>query len=146
MNVRVFTAALLFIVSALAYAQKPFRPFTQAVLPEEQMWVDSVCSTLSLDQKIGQLFMVAAYSDNEQNNTTQLENLIEKYGIGGLIFFKGGPGRQLIMTNRLQSKSAVKMMVAGDYEWGLSMRLDSCVRFPWQMTLGAIQNDTLIYM
>jgi beta-glucosidase-like glycosyl hydrolase/CubicO group peptidase (beta-lactamase class C family) len=146
MTIRLITTCLLLGLNLHVFAQKPFRPFTQSILPNEQKWVDSVAASLTLDQKIGQLFMVAAYSDNEQNNTAQLENLITKYGIGGLIFFKGGPGRQLAMTNRLQSKSTVKLMVAGDYEWGLSMRLDSCVRFPWQMTLGAIQNDTLIYM
>ena len=36
-------------------------------------------------------------------------------------------------------------MIALDAEWGISMRLDSALRFPWQMTLGSIQDEKLIY-
>jgi beta-glucosidase-like glycosyl hydrolase/CubicO group peptidase (beta-lactamase class C family) len=107
-------------------------------------WADSVLPTMSLDQKIGQLMMVAAYSNRDKKHLESLENLVQNYHIGGLIFFQGGPHRQAVMTNYLQAKAKVPLFIAIDGEWGLSMRLDSTVYFPKQMTLGAIQDNRLI--
>lgn len=109
------------------------------------VWVDSVMNTMTDDEKLGQLFMAAAYPNQGKANINHLKSVISKYNIGGLIFFKGGPVSQAKLTNYYQSKSKIPLMIAGDYEWGLSMRLDSTVKYPRQMMLGAIQNDLLIY-
>jgi len=106
---------------------------------------DSILSTLSMDEKIGQLFMVAAYSNKDEIHYTEIENLIVNHHIGGLIFFQGGPGRQAKLTNRYQKAAKVPLMLAMDAEWGLAMRLDSTVSYPRQMALGAITNDSLVY-
>lgn len=118
-----------------------------SVAPSKSSWADSVFNTLSVDQKIGQLFMVAAWSDQtkETYNPKQIESLIRNQGIGGIIFFQGGPVRQAKLTNRFQSLSKVPLLIGIDAEWGLGMRLDSTVVFPRQMTLGASHNDKLIY-
>lgn len=108
-------------------------------------WVDAKFNSMSLDEKIGQLFMVAAYSNKGADHEKALEKLIKEQYIGGLIFFKGGPHRQAAMTNRLQAMSKTPLMLGMDAEWGLAMRLDSTVHFPYQMTLGAIRNDTIVY-
>lgn len=109
------------------------------------VWADSVFKTLSPDERIAQLFMVAAYSNKDKNHFDDIKELIDKYKIGGLIFFQGGPVRQAVQTNCYQSCSKVPLFVAIDAEWGLAMRLDSTTKFPRQMTLGAIQNDSLVY-
>ena len=111
----------------------------------DKVWVNQTMSFMTLDQKIAQLFMVAAYSNKGKSHQKEIENLISNYHIGGLMFMQGGPIRQLRLTNSYQSLSKVPLMIAQDAEWGLSMRIDSTIRFPWQMTLGAIQNDSLIY-
>ena len=112
----------------------------------EQRWVDSVMKSLSNDEKIAQLLMVSAYSNKDAGHTNKIEKLIKDYKIGGLMFLQGGPVRQLQkLTNKYQSISKTPLMIALDVEWGVSMRLDSALRYPWQMTLGSIQNDTLIY-
>ena len=111
----------------------------------EQRWVDSVMKSLSNDEKIAQLLMVSAYSNKDAGHTNKIEKLIKDYKIGGLMFLQGGPVRQAKLTNKYQSISKTPLMIALDAEWGVSMRLDSALRFPWQMTLGSIQNDTLIY-
>ncbi|MCD4793115.1 MAG: serine hydrolase [Bacteroidales bacterium] len=108
-------------------------------------WVDSLMNTMTDDEKLGQLFMAAAYPNQGKANIDHLTSVINKYNIGGLIFFKGGPVSQAKLTNYYQSISKIPVMIAGDYEWGLSMRLDSTVKYPRQMMLGAIQNDILIY-
>ncbi|MEO1049077.1 MAG: glycoside hydrolase family 3 N-terminal domain-containing protein [Bacteroidota bacterium] len=108
-------------------------------------WVDSVFQTLSLEQKIGQLMMVAAYSNGSETDHQKTEKLIKEYGIGGLIFMQGGPMRQAQLTNRFQSQAKVPLMIGMDLEWGLAMRLDSTISFPRQMTLGAVRDDQLVY-
>ncbi|MVX36750.1 glycoside hydrolase family 3 N-terminal domain-containing protein [Myroides sp. LoEW2-1] len=112
---------------------------------QKTQWVDSVYNTLSLEERIGQLFMVAAYSNRNESHVQSLESLVENQHIGGLIFFQGGPVRQAKMNNRLQSLSKLPMLVGIDGEWGLSMRLDSTYKFPYNMTLGAVQDMDLIY-
>ena len=111
---------------------------------QQQVWVDSVYHKMSLDQKIGQLFMVAAWSNKDTVHTNNIEKLVENYHIGGLIFFQGGPKRQAKLTNRYQSLAKTPMFIGIDAEWGLSMRLDSINRFPWNMTLGAITDSSFI--
>ena len=110
----------------------------------QEVWVDSVYNQLSFDEKIGQLFMVAAYSNKDEAHNKSIDKLIEENKIGGLIFFQGGPVRQAKLTNRYQAKSKVPMFIGIDAEWGLSMRLDSTYRYPWNMTLGAVQDMKLI--
>lgn len=111
----------------------------------ENYWVDSVISKMTLDEKIGQLLMVAAYPQNGDADKQRMTEIIKKYKIGGIIFFKSGPVLQANLTNYYQSISETPIMIAGDYEWGLAMRMDSTINFPRQMTLGSIKNNKLIY-
>jgi len=111
----------------------------------KQAWVDSVFNSLSPDERLAQLFMVAAYSNKDSAHVKELEKLIREQKIGGLIFFQGGPVRHATMQNYLQEASEVPLMIAMDAEWGVGMRLDSTIDYPRQMTLGAIQNDELLY-
>ena len=108
-------------------------------------WADSVLLDMSIDEKIGQLFMVSAYSNLGEAHKTEVLEQIEKYHVGGLIFFQGGPVRQAHLTNLYQSKSALPLMIGMDAEWGLNMRLDSTFKFPWAMTVGAVQDTELVY-
>ena len=115
-----------------------------AFLTTDQIWADSVLGSMTLDEKIGQLIMIRAYSNQGTRHQKKIEAQIKKYGVGGLIFFQGGPVRQARLTNRYQSLSKIPLFIAMDGEWGLGMRLDSTLSYPYQMTLGAIQDDNLI--
>ncbi|SFQ71504.1 beta-glucosidase [Hymenobacter arizonensis] len=108
-------------------------------------WVDSLMRALTPDQRAAQLFMVAAYSNRTRVDEDSISALIKQYGIGGLIFFQGGPGRQARLLNRYQSQSRVPLLVAMDGEWGVGMRLDSVVKFPYQMSLGGGIDTFLLY-
>ena len=107
-------------------------------------WADSVFQSLDLDQRIAQLFMVAAYSNKDAAHETDIERLVRQRNIGGLIFFQGGPARQARLTNRYQGAARTPLLIGMDLEWGLAMRLDSTFRYPKQMTLGALREDDLI--
>lgn len=139
-----------FFFIALLAAMVSFSPDKEEIkkppfLAMETPWADSIHAKMSLDEKIGQLFSIAAYSNKGEEHRKEVIELIQKYKIGGLTFFQGGPHRQAKLSNEYQSISEVPLMIAIDGEWGLSMRLDSTVKYPWQMTLGAIQDDSLIF-
>jgi len=116
-------------------------------LDQDDAWADSVLASMSLEEQIGQLMMVAAYSDERANaeHLQKISELIEKYHIGGLVFFQGGPMRQAKLQNHYQALAKVPLLIALDAEWGLGMRLDSTISFPYQMALGAVQDDLLLY-
>ncbi len=112
---------------------------------DRKYFVDSVFMSMNDDERLGQLFMIAAYSNKDEKHFLQLDSLVKKYHVGGLIFFQGGPYRQAHMTNYFQSVAKTPLFIAIDGEWGLNMRLDSTIQFPHQLTLGAISDNTLIY-
>ncbi|WP_395625884.1 glycoside hydrolase family 3 protein [Daejeonella sp.] len=134
---------IAFLIPLTGFAQSP-KSFIGG-MDEPNAWVDSVFKKLSKRDRIAQMFMVRAHTDKGQAFEDSIAKVIKKERIGGLVFFQGGPVRQALLTNRYQSISKVPLMLAMDGEWGLGMRLDSTVSFPYQLTLGAIQDNTLIY-
>ena len=116
-------------------------------LPHRQYWVDSIYSSLSEDERIGQLFSVRAHSDKGPEHIREVERAIKKYHVGGLCFFQGTPEKQAELTNRYQAMSReLPLMISMDAEWGLGMRLkENSISFPRQLSLGAVQDNRLIY-
>ena len=133
-------AAALWSEITIAYSDNPVEN------PAEKHWVDSIMQKLTPEQRLAQLFMVAAYSNKTLDANSTVTELIDKYNIGGICFFQGGPVTQARYTNYWQSKAKTPLLISIDGEWGLGMRLkDSTVSFPKQMTLGAIADNKLIY-
>lgn len=119
--------------------------FLSTISQAQNTWADSVFNTLELREKVAQLMVLPAYSNKGSGHVAFLERQVDDLSIGGFIFFQGGPGRQAHITNNLQKRSKVPLLIGMDAEWGLSMRLDSTDRFPWAMTLGAVADTQLIY-
>ncbi len=111
----------------------------------QQQWTDSVFKSLTDDERIAQLIVIRAHSNLGADHVAKVVNDIKKYNIGALCFFQGGPLRQAKLTNYYQSIARTPLMISIDAEWGLGMRLDSVTRFPYQLTLGAVSNQNLIY-
>lgn len=109
-----------------------------------ERWADSVMASLSVDEMIGQLMVVRANTPGSDYYDV-IDQYIKKYNIGGVTFFGGHPSLQARQTNHWQSIAKTPLFISIDAEWGLAMRLDSIIAFPYQMTLGAIINDSLIY-
>ncbi len=134
-------AALLVSESLPAQTRTPFYQTTTG----QQQWVDSVFNKLSRKKRIAQLFFIRAHSDRDRSYEENVASLIRKDQVGGLVYFQGGPVRQARLTNYYQSLAKVPLLIAMDAEWGLGMRLDSTISYPYQMTLGAIRDEKLIY-
>jgi beta-N-acetylhexosaminidase len=118
----------------------------QKSLREEDNWVRSTIDQMTLDQKIGQLFMVRAYSSISDEDNRLLTEFITQYHIGGICFFQGSPEGQVDMINRFQQLSKIPLFMGIDGEWGLGMRFPGeTISFPKQLMLGAITDNHLIY-
>jgi beta-N-acetylhexosaminidase len=107
-------------------------------------WVDSVFKSLTLNEKIGQLIIVRANVSGETYDE-RVSSYITRYNVGGVTFFKGKATDQLKKTNEWQKLSKTPLLITIDGEWGLGMRLSDAVSYPYQMTIGAVSSDTLIY-
>ncbi|GGC44436.1 hypothetical protein GCM10011386_40970 [Parapedobacter defluvii] len=135
-------AVLSLCAKVMGQQRGAFIPFINA----QHAWVDSVFNTLSQRDKVAQLFMVRAHTDLGQRYIDSVAGVVQREQLGGIVLFQGGPVRHAQVINRYQRLSKVPLLVAFDGEWGLGMRMvDSTVSFPYQMALGAIQNEALIY-
>ena len=135
-------AVLSLCAKVMGQQRGAFIPFINA----QHAWVDSVFNTLSQRDKVAQLFMVRAHTDLGQRYIDSVAGGVQREQLGGIVLFQGEPVRHAQVINRYQRVSKVPLLVAFDGEWGLGMRMvDSTVSFPYQMALGAIQNEALIY-
>jgi beta-glucosidase-like glycosyl hydrolase/CubicO group peptidase (beta-lactamase class C family) len=141
---KLLSIAFLVLLFAPISAQQINPLLLQNDLVNQQKWVDSIYSNMSLQEKVGQLFMVDVFSSDPASKTDKVKELINNQFIGGVIFSKGGPKRQAKLNNEFQSQSKIPLLVAMDAEWGLAMRLDSTFAYPWNMTLGAIADNSII--
>jgi beta-N-acetylhexosaminidase len=120
--------------------------------PAESTWAEETLKKMSLNEKVGQLFMVGVSSlDSEEQSPGQtgiyfygkeIDNLIKNYCIGGLIFFKGTPEKQVSFINHVQAISTIPLLIGQD---SISANLTDTINFPKNMTLGAIVDDNIIY-
>jgi beta-N-acetylhexosaminidase len=134
---------LLFFVAFFANAQSLDPLLTEDYETQEE-WVTSLMDSMTVEEKIGQLFMVAAYSNLDEKHEKFISDLIKDYHLGALIFLQDQPIKQAELTNKYQSLSKIPLLIGIDAEWGLNMRLKETFRYPWNMTLGAIRDDKLI--
>ena len=111
---------------------------------EMKAWVDSVYSQLSRRERIGQLFMPIVMAKDSLIDGN-LRKLVQKDGVGGILFSRGYVSDYVHAVNYSQELSKVPLMISIDGEWGVSMRVKDAVKFPRNMVIGAISDDKLIY-
>jgi beta-N-acetylhexosaminidase len=142
MRIRCFLILSL-LVSGVA-SQTSIDPLLVIGDEYQMKWVDSVYSSMTLNQKVGQLFVIQAFSNRGVVHENKILDEIINNQIGGIIFSNGSAEKQVDLTNLYQETSSTPLLIGMDAEWGLSMRLDSTFSFPWNMTLGAIKDNELI--
>jgi len=149
----IYFLALISFVFLSVRSPQP-KPLPETLVPVNEIpwhdgystpWVDSVLTTLSLDQRIAQLIVIGVHTDQGRDYYNRLERQIREWNPGGIMFYKGGPVRQVLITNRLQAAAPTPLLVSMDAEWGPAMRLDSVMAFPNHLTMGAIAGEHLIY-
>ena len=138
---------LVFIFGCAGYLQAQFSPknITKDLDKKAVKYADSLYAKLSMDERIGQLYIVALYTNKDQNHISGVRKLVEQERIGGIILMQDDAEQEIALVNEFQKKSRVPMLFGMDAEWGLYQRIKTAHKFPWAMTLGAIQDNNLVY-
>lgn len=112
---------------------------------QEDFWVKETLNRMSLDEKIAQLMMITVYPRQSEADKDNIISEIVKHQPGGILVMQGSPVKTARWINEFQINSKVPLLVAIDGEWGLSMRIDSTIKYPYAQAIGAIQDSTYIY-
>ncbi|MBV8326101.1 glycoside hydrolase family 3 N-terminal domain-containing protein [Chryseobacterium sp.] len=141
-----YTSLCIFaLISTGAKAQYQPKNASKEDVKKAQQWVEKTYKNLSQDEKLGQLFIVALYTNKGEDYISQVRNIVVNDKIGGLILMQDDAAREINLVNEFQQKSKVPLMIGMDAEWGVFQRIATAHKFPWAMTLGAIQDKNLIY-
>jgi beta-N-acetylhexosaminidase len=131
--------ALLFQALALA-PRREYQPYNRRLTPKEEQWVRRTLGSLTLDEKIGQMFLAdgnAVFMNRESDAYKQLVRHVVENKVGGVLWFRSDVWATAVMTNRLQQAAKLPLLVAADLEMGLGMRLDDTPWWPPNMAVAA---------
>ncbi|ADQ18242.1 glycoside hydrolase family 3 domain protein [Leadbetterella byssophila DSM 17132] len=130
---------LCVLAAVVSISARPITDYTK----KQEAWVETILSEMTLEEKVGQLFMIAVFSNRREADYTIVENQIRKYHLGGLAFFQGNALKQAELTNRYQAAAKIPLLIGLDAEWGLGMRLNNAFSFPKAITIGAAKDIEL---
>lgn len=116
--------------------------YEQADKQAMNRWVDSVYTKMTLDEKVGQLFMPIVEPNSGWK--TRISGYIRNQKVGGLLFSKGKLAQQADITNYAQQIADIPLLISLDGEWGLSMRLSDAPIYPRNAIIGAIQDEEIV--
>lgn len=139
-----FSIIILFCFSLITKAQYQPKNISLSEIEKANQWVSKTYNSLSQDEKLGQLFIVALYTNKDEAHINSVRNIIVNEKIGGLILMQDDAAKEINLVNEFQKKSKIPLMIGMDAEWGLFQRIVAAHKFPWAMTLGAIQDKSLI--
>ena len=117
----IYKIKFFFLITLSAVAQNNINPLKTSDFETQEKWVDSIYNTMTLEQRVGQLYMVQVMSNQDNATKNKLVKLITDHHIGGIIYSNGGPVRQAKLNNELQALSNIPLLIGMDAEWGLSM-------------------------
>ncbi|WDF47953.1 glycoside hydrolase family 3 protein [Chryseobacterium sp. KACC 21268] len=136
---------IITFISQFYFPQYQPKNLSSSDLKKAKDWVDKTYNALSQEEKLGQLFIVALYTNKDEAHINQIRNIVLNDKIGGLILMQDDATREINLVNEFQSKSKVPLMIGMDAEWGVFQRIAKAHKYPWAITLGAIQDKNLIH-
>lgn len=136
---------IITFISQFYFPQYQPKNLSSSDLKKANDWVDKTYNALSQEEKLGQLFIVALYTNKDEAHINQIRNIVLNDKIGGLILMQDDATREINLVNEFQSKSKVPLMIGMDAEWGVFQRIAKAHKYPWAITLGAIQDKNLIH-
>lgn len=139
---RVLIIVLLFGVFSISGVSATEPPFVRF---KTDKWVTEQLEKMTLDEKIAQLMTIAVYPEQGTESKNKTLEQIQLYKPGGILVMQGKPVETAKWINDFQEKSKIPLLVAIDGEWGLSMRIDSVMKFPYAQAIGAVQDSAIIY-
>ena len=136
---------IITFISQFYFPQYQPKNLSSSDLKKANDWVDKTYNALSQEEKLGQLFIVALYTNKDEAHINQIRNIVLNDKIGGLILMQDDAAREINLVNEFQSKSKVPLMIGMDAEWGVFQRIAKAHKYPWAITLGAIQDKNMIH-
>jgi len=118
-------------------------PDADDLWPDTEAWAEEQLLSMTLEEKVSQLFSVRAYGrmmDPDDAAYQDLVDMVERFGLGGITFFQGNPSDQIALINDLQARARLPLLIAQDMEWGAGMRVDETTVFPRAMAMGAARD------
>ena len=150
---RILSAVFLALILALpTFAKEKARPASPGAIHltrTREKWAEKTLRKLSLEEKIGQVFMIwcrASFLNMESPEYLQLRESMQQYHVGsfamsvhvdGPFLLRSEPYEAAELLNRLQGDSKLPLLFAADFERGVSMRLTGTTVFPHAMAFGA---------
>ena len=134
---------LLSLKSKSAVKTKSNHNSKPAFIDQGDVWAERLLGSMTLEEKVGQFFMVATWSEKDEAHQATIEKIIREHKIGGLIYFQGDRKNLKTSLTRMQNASKVPLLIGIDAEWGVSMRLENEERFPFAYTIGAANDLNL---
>ena len=139
---RVFIVFLL-LISVCAKLNAQQEP--QFLKYKTDLWVAELLAKMTLDEKIAQLMTISVYPEQGEISKNKAIEQIKLFKPGGILVMQGKPVESAKWINEFQKNSETPLLVAIDGEWGMSMRTDSVMKFPYAQAIGAVQDSTYIY-
>lgn len=146
----VFLIALVCLLGMPAFSKEKYQQPGPVHLDRDGgKWAEKTLRKMSLEEKVGQLFMVwvrAQFLNVDSPEYQQLRDTIQKYHLGSLamtvqadgpFLYRNQPYEAAVLLNRLQQDSKLPLLIAADFERGVSMRLYGTTVFPHAMAFGA---------
>src|SRR5262249_22826342 len=139
----------LIIFSPTAFAKPKYQPLPVHLDRGGEKWAQKTLRKMSLEEKIGQLFMIwtrAEFLNAKSPEYEHLRDTINKYHVGSFamtvryeppFLYKNQPYEAADLLNRLQNDSKLPLLIAADFELGVSNRLNGTTAFPNAMAIGA---------
>jgi beta-N-acetylhexosaminidase len=146
---RLFRFSLILLLSLSAFASDKQPHPLPTTSKRADKWADKTLRKLTVEEKIGQLFMVwcrASFLNVDNPEYLQWRDEMQKYHVGsfamtvhvdGPFLLRSEPYEAAELLNRLQKDSKLPLLIAADFERGVSMRLQGTTNFPHAMAFGA---------
>ncbi len=144
---------LLIVTAVLAHAKDDFQTPSPVHLDKKgEKWARESLKKMSLEQKIGQMFMIwsqARFLNVDSPEYIRLRDTMRRYHLGGFgltvryeegLLEKNPPLEAAMVTNQLQKDSEFPLIFGADFERGLAFRLKEGTDFPHAMAFGATGN------
>ncbi|HUC30063.1 MAG TPA: glycoside hydrolase family 3 N-terminal domain-containing protein [Candidatus Acidoferrum sp.] len=140
---------VLLIVLPVSAKEKHSKPGPIHLTKDGEKWAEKTLAKLSVEEKVGQLFMIwcrASFLNRENPEYLQWREAMTRYHVGsfvmtvhvdGLVLLRSEPYEAAELLNRLQGDSKLPLLIAADFERGVSMRLLGTTVFPHAMAFGA---------
>lgn len=141
------TCAVLTVALCTAARDRVVEPsiFNKVDKAAMRAWVDARMGELTPAQRVAQLIVMAVDPKDDDATRSLVKRYVAQNCVGGLIYNESTLAEQLSVTNYAQQQASVPLLITIDGEWGPAMRVEGTPKFPRNLTLGAINDDALLY-